>query len=67
MPYINFSDDDLYRANTADLVSYLERRGERVKRVGSTYKYIYTDGSGTQDRMAHQFRRSFPVFLFRIR
>ena len=44
MPYINFSDDDLYRANTADLVSYLERRGERVKRVGSTYKYIYTDG-----------------------
>ena len=37
MPYINFSDDDLYRANTADLVSYLERRGERMKRVGSTY------------------------------
>lgn len=49
MPYVNFSDDDLYRANTADLVSYLERRGERMKRVGSTYKYIYTDGSGTHD------------------
>ncbi len=49
MPYINFSDDDLYRANNADLVSYLERRGERVKRVGSTYQYIYTDGSGTHD------------------
>ena len=49
MPYINFSEDDLYRANTADLVSYLERRGERVKRVGSTYQYIYTDGSGTHD------------------
>lgn len=49
MPYINFSEDDLYRANTSDLVSYLERRGERVKRVGSTYKYIYTDGSGTHD------------------
>ena len=49
MPYINFSDDDLYRANTADLVFYLERRGERMKRVGSTYKYIYTDGSGTHD------------------
>ena len=49
MPYINFSEDDLYRANTTDLVSYLERRGERVKRVGSTYKYIYTDGSGTHD------------------
>ena len=23
MPYINFSEDDLYRANNADLVSYL--------------------------------------------
>ena len=47
--YINFSEDDLYRANSADLVSYLERHGERVKRVGSTYQYIYTDGSGTHD------------------
>ena len=47
--YINFSEDDLYRANSADLVSYLQSRGERVKRVGSTYKYIYTDGSGTHD------------------
>ena len=47
--YINFSEDDLYRANTADLASYLERRGERVQKVGSTYKYIYTDGSGTHD------------------
>ena len=49
MPYINFSEDDLYRANNTDLVSYLERRGERVKRVGSTYQYIYTDSSGTHD------------------
>ena len=47
--YINFSEDDLYRANTADLASYLERRGERVQKVGSTYKYIYTDSSGTHD------------------
>ena len=36
MPYINFSEDDLYRANNADLVSYLGGRGERVKRVGSS-------------------------------
>ncbi len=49
MPYINFSEDDLYRANTADLVSYLEQHGECVKKVGSTYQYIYTDGSGTHD------------------
>ena len=47
--YINFSEDDLYRANSADLVSYLERHGERVQKVGSTYKYIYTDSSGTHD------------------
>ena len=49
MPYINFSEDDLFRANTADLVSYLERHGERVQKVGSTHKYIYTDGGGTHD------------------
>ena len=49
MPYINFSADDLYRANTADLVSFLQSHGEQVKKVGSTYKYIYTDGSGTHD------------------
>lgn len=47
--YITFSEDDLYRANTADLVTYLESRGERVKKVGSTYQYIYTDGGGTHD------------------
>ena len=49
MPYINFSEDDIYRANNADLVSYLGGCGGRVKRVGSTYQYIYTDGSGTHD------------------
>ena len=49
MPYINFSEDDLYRANNADLVSYLGGYGGRVKKVGSTYQYIYTDGSGTHD------------------
>ncbi len=47
--YITFSEDDLYRANTADLVTYLESRGEHVKKVGSTYQYIYTDGGGTHD------------------
>ena len=49
MPYINFSDDDLYRANNADLVTFLESRGERVKRVGATFQYIYTDAAGTHD------------------
>lgn len=49
MPYINFSEDDLYRANTADLVLFLQGHGEQMKKVGSTYQYIYTDGSGTHD------------------
>lgn len=49
MPYINFSDDDLYRANNADLVTFLESHGERVKRVGATFQYIYTDAAGTHD------------------
>ncbi len=49
MPYINFSDDDLYRANNADLVSYLGGCSGHVKKVGSTYQYIYTDGGGTHD------------------
>lgn len=49
MPYINFSDEDLYRANNADLVAFLESHGERVKRVGATFQYIYTDAAGTHD------------------
>ena len=49
MPYINFSDEDLYRANNADLVKFLESHGERVKRVGATFQYIYKDAAGTHD------------------
>ena len=49
MPYINFSEDDLYRANNADLVTFLESHGERVKRAGATFQYIYTDAAGTHD------------------
>ena len=49
MAYINFFDEDLYRANNADLVAFLESRGERVKRVGATFQYIYTDAAGTHD------------------
>ena len=49
MPYINFSDEDLNRANNADLVTFLESHGERVKRAGATFQYIYTDAAGTHD------------------
>ncbi len=57
--YINFSDEDLYRANTVDLVSFLQHRGERLQRVGSTYKLIYTDGSGTHDSITVSDSRWF--------
>ncbi len=57
--YINFSDEDLYRANTVDLVSFLQHRGERLERVGSTYKLIYTDGGGTHDSITISDSRWF--------
>ena len=49
MKYINFSDEDFHRANTINLAAYLQSRGERLKKVGSTYQYIYSDGAGTHD------------------
>ena len=49
MKYINFSDEDFHRANTINLAAYLQSRGERLKKVGSTYQYIYSDGSGMHD------------------
>ena len=39
----------MYRANTANLVSYLESHGQQIKRVGSTYQFIYTDGNRMHD------------------
>ncbi len=49
MAYVKFTDEDLYHANNTNLVSYLAMRGERVKKVGSTCQYIYSDGNGTHD------------------
>ena len=66
MPYINFSEDDLYRANNADLVSYLGGCGGCVKRVGSTYQYVYTDGSGAvkkQKKRLHPEKERMQPFL----
>lgn len=37
------------RAACVDLPAFLERRGERLQKAGSSYKLIYTDGSGTHD------------------
>ncbi len=57
--YINFSDEDLYRANSVDLVSFLQHRGETLQRVGNTYKLIYTDGNGTHDSITISDSRWF--------
>lgn len=47
--YIQFTDEDLYRANSVDLVLFLQYRGEKIERTGNTYKLVYTDANGTHD------------------
>ena len=47
--FIPFTDDDKLRASSVDLVSFLQSRGEQLKRLGHDYKLIYTDGSGVHD------------------
>ena len=47
--FIPFTDDDKLRASSVDLVSFLQSRGEQVKRLGHDYKLIYTDGGGVHD------------------
>lgn len=49
MPYIPFTDEQKILANTVDLEHFLRMRGERLERAGSSYKLIYTDGSGKHD------------------
>lgn len=47
--YIPFTEQDQLMASKVDLVSFLQLRGEKLKRVGKEYKLIYTDASGTHD------------------
>ena len=47
--FIPFSEDDKLRASSVDLVSFLQSRGEQLKRLGHDYKLIYTDGGGVHD------------------
>lgn len=47
--FIPFTDDDKLRASSVDLVSFLQSRGEQLKRLGHDYKLIYTDGGGVHD------------------
>ena len=39
MPYIEYTDEQKYLANTVDLVSLLERQGEKLKREGHEYRW----------------------------
>ena len=47
--FIPFSEDDKLRASSVDLVSFLQSRGEQLRRLGHDYKLIYTDGGGVHD------------------
>ena len=49
MVYIPFTNEQLLRANTVDLVEFLRLRGEKLQKVGKEYKLIYTDQSGKHD------------------
>ena len=47
--FIPFTEDDKLRASSVDLVSFLQSRGEQLKRLGHDYKLIYTDSGGVHD------------------
>ncbi|MCR4646659.1 MAG: DUF3991 and toprim domain-containing protein [Oscillospiraceae bacterium] len=49
MQYIPFTEAQKQQANNTDLASFLQSRGEKLKKVGREYKLIYTDGSGQHD------------------
>lgn len=49
MAYIPFTNEQLIRANTVDLVEFLRLKGEKLERCGKEHKLIYTDGSGMHD------------------
>lgn len=49
MAYIYFTEEQKHRANTANLVEYLRKRGEKLIRSGSEYRLVYIDSSGEHD------------------
>lgn len=44
-----YSKEQVERAKSVNLADYLIHRGEKLKRSGSEYKYIYRDSSGEHD------------------
>ena len=49
MPFIPFTEEQKQQANNTDLVSFLQARGEKLKRAGREYKLIYADETGQHD------------------
>lgn len=49
MLYIPFTEEQKVTANSVDLEHFLRMRGERLERVGSESKLIYTDSTGEHD------------------
>ena len=49
MPFIPFTEEQKQQANNTDLVSFLQARGEKLKRAGREYKLIYSDETGQHD------------------
>lgn len=44
-----YSEEQITRASEINLVDYLYHRGERLKKAGSSYRYLYRDGTGDHD------------------
>ena len=49
MAYIPFTNEQLIRANTVDLVEFLRIKGEKLERCGKEHKLVYTDSYGKHD------------------
>lgn len=49
MAYIPFTNEQLIRANTVDLVEFLRLKGEKLERCGKEHKLVYTDSNGKHD------------------
>ena len=49
MAYIPFTNEQLIRANTVDLVEFLRLKGEKLEKCGKEHKLIYTDSNGKHD------------------
>ncbi|MDL2273642.1 toprim domain-containing protein [Oscillospiraceae bacterium OttesenSCG-928-G22] len=44
-----YTDEQIERANRTDLVSFLQRKGEKLKPSGSEWRWVYRDISGEHD------------------